>query len=68
MKAKYSKDVDILTITLEEEELEYGEQVDNVIFHFDNNGTPIELEILDAKSFVNKLTEIIKEKEPLEAK
>jgi uncharacterized protein YuzE len=50
MRIKYSKDADILLISLRE-----GKPVDSidlkegVILHLDDNGLPLEIEILDAE-------------------
>jgi len=49
MRIKYSKDADILLITLREGKL--ADSIDlkeGVILHLDGNGLPLEIEILDA--------------------
>lgn len=54
MKIKYSKESDILLIEFKE-----GLPVDSIdikegiILHLDNEGVPIEMEILDASTFVS---------------
>lgn len=54
MKIKYSKEADILLIEFKE-----GVPVDSIdikegiILHLDNEGVPIEMEILDASTFVS---------------
>ncbi len=49
MRIKYSKDADILLISLREGKL--ADSIDlkeGVILHLDENGLPLEIEILDA--------------------
>ena len=49
MRIKYSKDADILLISLREGKL--ADSIDlkeGVILHLDDNGLPLEIEILDA--------------------
>jgi uncharacterized protein YuzE len=54
LKIKYSKKADILLIEIKE-----GVPVDSIdikegiILHLDNEGVPIEMEILDASTFVS---------------
>ncbi len=48
MKYKYDQETDILTITLSNEKPDFGEQKDNIITHYNKQGKPIEIEILDA--------------------
>ena len=53
MKIKYSKDSDILIITLKEGTPEDSIDLkEGVILHLDKEGKPLELEILDASQFV----------------
>jgi uncharacterized protein YuzE len=48
MKYKYDPKTDILVITLGTEKPDFGEQRENIITHYTKNGSPIEIEILDA--------------------
>jgi len=53
MKIKYSKDSDILIITLKDGTPEDSIDLkEGVILHLDKEGKPLELEILDASQFV----------------
>ena len=51
-KMRYSKDVDILTVTLSEKAIDYAEESGPVIVHFSKEGQPVLLEIQGAKTFV----------------
>lgn len=54
MKIRYSQDADVLVISFKE-----GQPVDSidmkegVILHLDENGSPLEMEILDASRYVS---------------
>ena len=48
MKYKYDAETDVLLITLSDEKPDFGEQKDNIITHYNKQGKPIEIEILDA--------------------
>lgn len=54
MKIRYSQDADVLVISFKE-----GQPVDSidmkegVILHLDENGSPLEMEILDASKYVS---------------
>ncbi|OFV96207.1 MAG: hypothetical protein A3H28_04395 [Acidobacteria bacterium RIFCSPLOWO2_02_FULL_61_28] len=48
MKYKYDPEADVLLITLSREKPDFAEQSQNVITHYNKEGKPIEIEILDA--------------------
>jgi uncharacterized protein YuzE len=48
MEYKYDKDTDILVIKITSDSLDYGEQEENIIYHYSKEGKPVEIEILDA--------------------
>ena len=48
MRYKYDPDADVLLITLSREKPDFAEQSQNVITHYNKEGKPIEIEILDA--------------------
>ena len=48
MKYRYDPDADVLLIILSNEKPDFGEQRENIITHYNKNGKPIEIEILDA--------------------
>jgi Protein of unknown function (DUF2283) len=50
-KVRYSKDVDALLIELSPKPVEYAEESGQFIVHFDKEGQPVLLEIMDAKNF-----------------
>jgi uncharacterized protein YuzE len=63
-KVRYSKDVDALLIELSPKKIDYAEEAGQVIVHFDKNGEPVLLEIMDAKNFLlGSLTSLMKETE-----
>ena len=49
---RYSKDVDILMVKVSDEPIAYAEEAERFIVHFSEEGTPVLLEIMDAKGFV----------------
>ena len=64
MKIKYSPDVDILMVRFSDKPYDYAEENDGIISHFDENGIPVLLEIMDAKEFVlGSLASIMQNKE-----
>lgn len=60
MKFKYDKETDILTIILSEDKPDFGEQSDDIITHYNKDGKPIEIEILNAsKNALNIIKPIL---------
>ncbi|MBI2079521.1 DUF2283 domain-containing protein [Candidatus Micrarchaeota archaeon] len=59
MKYKYDVKTDILLIQMGTEKPDFAEQRENIITHYNKNGKPIEIEILDASKTVVKLFETI---------
>jgi len=59
MKYKYNPEADILLITLSDEKPDFGEQKENIITHYNKQGKPIEIEILDASKTAVKILETI---------
>ena len=63
MKYKYDAETDVLIIVLGSERPDFAEQRENVITHYNKDGLPIEIEILDAsKTAVNMLKAISQKK------
>jgi uncharacterized protein YuzE len=63
---KYDPKTDILVLTLGKGRLDFGEQKENIITHYDKKGKPLEIEILDAsKTAMNMLNTIINTKKRL---
>lgn len=52
MRYEYDREADILMIVLQDAEVDHGDQTDNVILHYDADGEPVEIEILDASQMV----------------
>lgn len=64
MKVKYSKDVDILLVSLSDEPVDYAEETDGLIAHFSSKGKPVLLEIQGARDFLlSSLTSLLKDEE-----
>lgn len=55
MRYEYDREADILMIILQDAEVDHGDQTDNVILHYDADGEPVEIEILDASQMVLEL-------------
>lgn len=63
-KVRYSKDVDALLIELSNKPVDYAEEAGQFIVHFDNQGEPVIIEIMDAKAFLlGSLESLMKETE-----
>ncbi len=62
MEYKYDAEMDILTIVLGNENPDFAEQRENIITHYNKDGLPIEIEILDASKTANKILKVISEK------
>ncbi len=55
-RIRYSRDADILTIEFRDERPDHGEEVaPGVIFHYNSEGNIVEIEILDASEFIQKI-------------
>ncbi len=64
MKVKYSRDVDILLVSLSDEPVDYAEETDGVIAHFSAIGKPALLEIQGAREFLlSSLTSLLTDEE-----
>ena len=59
MEYKYDPETDILLIKLSKEKPDFGEQKENIITHYNKQGKPIEIEILDAKKTTIKIVETV---------
>mgnify|MGYP001578619355 CR=1 FL=1 len=59
MEYKYDSETDILTIILSPEEPDFAEQQENIITHYNRDGKPIEIEILDASQTASKITDLV---------
>lgn len=54
MKVKYYKKDDILVLKLSDKPIDYAEESNWVIVHFDKNKEPVRIEILDASRFLKE--------------
>ena len=52
MEYSYDPGTDTLTINISEESPDYGEQAGSIIYHYSEDGKPVEIEILDASETV----------------
>lgn len=52
MRYEYDRETDILTIVLRDEDLDHGEQTENMITHYGPDGKPVEIELLEASEMV----------------
>lgn len=59
MEFKYDPETDILLIKLAKDKPDFGEQVENIITHYDKRCKPIEIEILDASKTTVKIVETL---------
>ena len=59
MEYKYDPETDILIIKLSKDKPDFGEQEGNIINHYNKEGKPIEIEILDASETVAHLVRVL---------
>ena len=59
MKYTYDPKTDILLIRLNREKPDFGEQSENIITHYNKQGKPVELEVLDASKTAAKIVKTI---------
>lgn len=59
MKLKYYKEDDILVIKLSNKPIDYAEESNWVVVHFDKDDKPVRVEILDAKRFLSEESKIL---------
>ncbi len=59
MEYKYDKETNILLIRMNNGVPDFGEQKENIITHYNKEGVPIQIEILDASQTVAKLVELV---------
>jgi uncharacterized protein YuzE len=64
MRYEYDRETDILTIVLRDEEVDHGEQTENVITHYGPDGKAVEIELLDASETVLELIRPILARQP----
>ncbi len=63
-KVKYDSEADVLTVVVAEEgKLAYAEEVGDIIVHFDENGKPLFLEILNASKIIPLMVQSLAKKE-----
>ncbi|OFW36963.1 MAG: hypothetical protein A3J28_03105 [Acidobacteria bacterium RIFCSPLOWO2_12_FULL_60_22] len=62
MKYKYDRESDVLLITLSREKPDFAEQTQNVITHYNKDGKPIEIEILDASEMAFGIVKALRPK------
>ncbi len=56
---RYDPKTDILVLILGKGRLDFGEQKENIITHYDKNGKPLEIEILEASKTAMKMMSTI---------
>lgn len=59
MEYDYDADTDILLMRLNDGEPNHGQQQDDVIMHYAEDGTLVELEILDASANASEMVQAI---------
>ena len=63
-KIKYDEEADVLTIVMAEKgKLVYAEEVGDIVVHFDKNGKPLFMEILNASKIVPLMVQGLAKKE-----
>jgi uncharacterized protein YuzE len=60
MNLRYNAGDNVLVITLKDEPLSYGEEIsDNIIAHYSEKDELVEIEILDASSFLKEESKVV---------
>jgi len=63
-KVKYDAEADVLTVVVVEKgKLAYAEEVGDIIVHFDENGKPLFMEILNASKIIPLMVQGLAKKE-----
>jgi len=63
-KVKYDSEADVLTVVVAEKgKLAYAEEVGDIVVHFDENGKPLFLEILNASKIIPLMVQGLAKKE-----
>ncbi len=63
-KVKYDTEADVLTVVVAEKgKLAYAEEVGDIIVHFDENGKPLFMEILNASKIIPLMVQGLAKKE-----
>jgi len=63
-KIKYDEEADILTVVVTEKgKLSYAEEIGDIIVHFDKDGKPLFMEILQASKIVPLMVQSLAKKE-----
>lgn len=63
-KVKYDAEADVLTVVVaEEDKLAYAEEVGDIVVHFDENGKPLFMEILNASKIIPLMVQGLAKKE-----
>ena len=61
MKLKYYKDDDILVMNLSQSTIDYAEESNGVVVHFDEKDRPVRVEVLDARRFLKEESRVLPE-------
>ncbi len=59
MEYKYDAETDILMIILSRDKPDFAEQRENIITHYNKDGKPVQIEILDASRAVGKMSDAV---------
>jgi len=63
-KVKYDAEADVLTVVVVEKgKLAYAEEVGDIVVHFDKNGKPLFMEILNASKIIPLMVQGLAKKE-----
>ena len=63
-KVKYNAEADVLTVVVAEKgKLAYAEEVGDIIVHFDEDGKPLFMEILNASKIIPLMVQGLAKKE-----
>ena len=59
-KISYDPEADVLGVEVSKQPIDYAREMGNIIVHFTEKGSPVYLEILEAKKFILQTERVLK--------
>lgn len=55
----YEPEADVLAWEISKQPVDYAEEIDNVVIHFDKKNNPVLMEILEASKFLSQAKKLV---------
>lgn len=65
IKMSYEPEADVLAWEISKRPIDYAQEIDNVVIHFDKKNSPVLMEILEASKFLMKAKKLVNLKNDL---